>query len=454
MDRFLSGREIKFRLLWFVTLRYLATLALLLVGLLNELWPVQIFDSDFVWPLAAAMLVYNTSMLLVLNRIRFKRWRRWAFSIAHVQIAVDLFLLTIIVHYTGGIESPVLFFYGFHAVIASILLLRFEAYLHVGVAVILVGVVVTGETTGLLAHHDLVIGARHHLYRDPAFIIASGGFFAITMVLMVYMTSSLAREVGTREGLIKDTVSRLQMANEELRSQEKVRTQFVRTVSHDLKEPLASIQSTLRVVLDGYTGEVNPKAVNMIERADRSAAKLISMIRDMLDLGRMRSGWLGNRSVWPVGDLMAAVDEKLRSRAEEKRQSLTFAARPKDLEVNASQDALEQVLLNLVSNGLKYSPEKTPVRVWLGRRDGTFVMRVEDEGIGISAEDQKKLFSEFFRAGNARRLTKDGTGLGLSIVKSIVDQHGGTIDVTSPYQDCSGGTRIEVIIPWNEVKPS
>jgi signal transduction histidine kinase len=275
-----------------------------------------------------------------------------------------------------------------------------------------------------------------------------------TMVLMVYMTSSLAREVGTREQLITDTVSRLQMANEELRRQEKVRTQFVRTVSHDLKEPLASIQSTLRVVLDGYTGEVNEKALNMIGRADKSAAKLIDMIRDMLDLGRMRSGWLGNRAVFPVADLMNAVDEKLRARAEEKHQSLTFAARPPELEINASLDALEQVLLNLVSNGLKYSSEKTPVRAWMGRENGFFVMRVEDEGIGISAEDQKQLFSEFFRAGNARRLTRDGTGLGLSIVKSIVEQHGGTIAVTSPYQESSSGTRVEVTIPWNEVKSS
>jgi len=452
VERILVGREIKFRLLWFVALRYVATFALALLPLVNFVLPAPGLDTAFVGPLVASLLVYNTGVLLLINGVRFRRWRRWGLTLAHTQVLVDFALLTVIVHFTGGGASPALFFFVFHAIIAAILLLAWEAYLDVGLGALMVLVVVVLEYLGVLEYHGLAFTASR-TGLDLWYVTTTLVFFVTTMFLSVYMTSSIAHEIGARETLVRETVARLQQANDELRRQEKTRSQFVRTVAHDLKEPLASVQSTLKVVLDGYTGEVNPKARDMIERAERSTSKLIGMIRDMLDLSRMRMGWLGNRSVWQVATLVTSVDDKLRPLAEHHGQALTYAVHPAELRIKASFDAFEQVLLNLVSNALKYSPDDKPVRVRFERVTDSLRLIVEDEGIGIPAAAQPQLFSEFFRAENAKRLTREGTGLGLSIVKSIVQQHGGTIDVQSPYDDRADGSRFVVRIPWKEVRP-
>jgi len=451
VERYLVGREFKFRLLWFVALRYLATAALVAMALIRPLVPGAIFDPSFLWWVAAGLAIFNTVVLTVLNRVRFADWRRGALWLAHVQIMADFAFLAAILHHTGGIDSPVLLFFLFHAIIASILLTFREALLHAALGVAFVVLVVVMQ--------DQALWVRHPLFHfdvattQGVAIVIRLFFFVSAMVLTVYMTSSIAREIGTREALVRDTVQRLQMANEELRRQEKIRNQFVRTVAHDLKEPLASIQSTLRVVLDGYTGEVNPKARNMIERADKGAGKLIGMIREMLDLGRMRMGWLGNRTTWPVTRLFQLVDDKLRPQADQHGQTVGYVVAPPDLELHASLDAFEQVLLNLVSNGLKYSEPGSPVRSRVERREGTLTLSVEDEGIGIPEGARDQLFSEFFRADNARRLSREGTGLGLSIVKSIIEQHGGSIDVESPYGSVAHGTRVTARFPMKELLP-
>ena len=450
MERILAGREIKFRLLWFVVLRYVATVALALLPLANVVLPAPGLDVSFVGPMVALMLVYNTAVLGLINGVRFKRWRRWGLALAHAQVLLDFALLTVLVHYTGGAESPLLFFFVFHAIIAAILLLPWEAYLDVALGVLMVVVVALLEYLGVLAYHGLAFTSSAVLL-DLWTLLLRLVFFGITMFLSVFITSTIAREIGNRERLVRDAMARLQQANEELRRQEKTRSQFVRTVAHDLKGPLASVQSTLKVVLDGYTGEVPPKARDMIERAERSTSKLIGMIGDMLDLGRMRMGWMGNRTAFEVEQLLTSVDDKLRPLAEGRRQQLVHRVTPPGLRVVASFDAFEQVLLNLVSNGLKYSPEGASVRVSVERRDGSLKLVVSDEGIGIPPEARDRLFTEFFRAENAKRLTRDGTGLGLSIVKSIVEQHGGTIEVESPYDGRADGTRVTVRVPWKEI---
>ena len=450
MQRILAGREIKFRLLWFVVLRYVATLALALLPLANLVLPAPGLATGFVWPMVVALLVYNTGVLWLINRVHFRRWKRWGLALAHAQVLVDFALLTVLVHFTGGAQSPMLFFFVFHAIIAAILLLAWEAYVDVAVGTLLVTVTALLEYLGVLEYHGLVFTSAAAAL-DLWSLLLRLVFFGVTMFLSVYITSSIAREIGAREQLVRDAMARLQEANEELRRQEKTRTQFVRTVAHDLKEPLASVQSTLKVVLDGYTGEVNPKARDMIERAERSTSKLIGMIRDMLDLGRMRMGWLGNRTSFPVEQLVKVVDDKLRPLAEAHAQALTYEIEPPTLRVLASFDAFEQVLLNLVSNGLKYSPDGKAVRVRLVHHDGALLLVVADEGIGIPPTARSQLFNEFFRADNAKRLTREGTGLGLSIVKSIVEQYSGAIDVESPYDGRPDGTRFTVRVPWKEV---
>jgi signal transduction histidine kinase len=452
VERLLAGKEIKFRLHWFVLLRYLAILALALLPALTRLADLEM-STGWVWPLLAVMALYNTGVLLLIHRVHFVNWRLAAVVLAHVQILVDFGFLTCILHFTGGVESPVLFYYVFHAIISAILLTPREAYLEVSLGVSMVVALVAAEYYGLLPHHSTGILA-YGSYQQPGFVASILVFFVTMLLNTVWMTESIAREIRNREYLVRETVQRLQEANEELRRQDRVRSQFVRTVAHDLKDPLVSVQTTLRVVLDGYVGEVPPKVREMVERAEQGAVSLITMIRDMLDLSRMRTGWVENRSTWDVRHLVEVVEGRLKPLADRKQQTLTFTVRPEKLVVNASFDAFEQVLLNLVSNAIKYSPEGTRVHALLVILGRDFLIRVDDEGIGVPQQAQERLFTEFYRAENARRLTRDGTGLGLSIVKVIAEQYRGTVGVVSPYDGRTDGSRFEVRIPREEVHAS
>jgi len=210
------------------------------------------------------------------------------------------------------------------------------------------------------------------------------------------------------------------------------RTWFMTKVAHNLRAPLAGMLSILEVVRDGYLGSVNEEQAEYLRRLDRRARTMLTMVNALMTLSRNRQ--LRETDAEASADpavLAGRVQRTFQDRAAEKRIAFRVSAPPGLPPVRGRLETLEQVLENLVSNAIKYTPAEGTVEVRFAPADGTVRIEVSDTGIGVPEADRTKLFTEFFRAENAKAVEEAGTGLGLVIVKEILDGLGGRIFMAS-----------------------
>jgi len=269
----------------------------------------------------------------------------------------------------------------------------------------------------------------------------TGVFTEADLDLLTIFANSAALAIVNRELYAKE------QAYARLREIEQMKSQYMRKVSHELRSPLAAIQSTLTVVLEGLAGDVPAKAKDMVARAEGKAGGLLRVTNDLLALSRAREGKLAEQ-LRPVnlGDAATKVAGLLSARATEGGVQLDVEIGNNLPAIQADPEAAEQLFTNLVGNGIKYTPRDGRVRVSVGRADDVVEIVVSDTGIGIPPEDLDKVFSEFYRCENARQFTAEGTGLGMSIVKAIVEGMGGEVSVDSAVG--AGATfRVRVPVP-------
>ena len=235
----------------------------------------------------------------------------------------------------------------------------------------------------------------------------------------------------------------------ELRRLERMRQDFVANASHELKTPLASIKAYTETLLDGalHDEEVN---VRFLTRIEEQAERLDRLILDLLALARLESGrdviGLGPTAVAP---LIVACVEAQRGRAESKGLALGLDLGPIDADtlVAADEEAIRQVVDNLVDNAIKYTPQGGWVRVACRLEGGSVALAVADSGIGIPRADLPRVFERFYRVDKARSREIGGTGLGLSIVKHVLQSIGGSVEVESRVSE---GSRFDVRLPLAE----
>jgi signal transduction histidine kinase len=209
-----------------------------------------------------------------------------------------------------------------------------------------------------------------------------------------------------------------------------MKSQFTLTVAHELRAPVAAIQSYLRLILDGY---IPPeKQREYLQRAEKRALAQLELITDLLDLAHLQDP---DRPVetQPVhlDDALAQVLDTMSAQANEKQIDLQRSVEADLPALTMNAQHAKQLWTNLVSNALKYTPEGGQVSVSLDKVDGQIVGSVRDTGIGISEDEIGLIFTEFFRTQASKAHTQMGTGLGLTIVKRILESYGGTISVES-----------------------
>ena len=216
----------------------------------------------------------------------------------------------------------------------------------------------------------------------------------------------------------------------ELRRLETVRRDFVANVSHELRTPLASIRAMAETLQDGavHDEEVAERFVNIIVG---EVERLTRILEDLLILSRAESK-LPERNVFPLNSLIQEVMERYQTQAE-KAGVTTAAHLSAPLMANANRDQVEQVLINLLDNAIKYTPQGGKVDIRAEESGDLLTVHVSDTGIGIMSQDLPRVFERFYRVDKARSRQSGGTGLGLSIVKHIVETHGGSVTVHSEY---------------------
>ena len=220
--------------------------------------------------------------------------------------------------------------------------------------------------------------------------------------------------------------------NEELTHLDQLKSDFMATMSHELRTPLTSIIGYSDMLLSGMTGELNEKQSAFVDSILKGGESLLNLINDVLDLTKIEAGRLElNREAVDLRAALLGVLPVVKPRAQDKRIRIsTFL--PTDLPlVWADPGKLNQILLNLITNGIKYTHENGSVSVEARTVDETVEIWVNDTGIGIAREDQDKVFQRFTQIDSSATRSQGGTGLGLAIVRELVELHGGAIRVQS-----------------------
>jgi signal transduction histidine kinase len=236
------------------------------------------------------------------------------------------------------------------------------------------------------------------------------------------VTERLARaEAETAQRLLTEQ-------NERLREADRLKDEFVALISHDLRTPLTSITGYVELALEE---ELEDDVRGYLDVVARNADRLLALVNDLLFVARLQAGELAlEPGEVDLRDVVRKTVHALEPRAAAKAIELVCVADSVPV-VHADRGRLEQLLDNLVSNALKFTPDGGSVQVSLRRQDDAVLVEVTDTGIGIAASDQRRLFQRFFRAENAVERQLPGTGLGLYISRVIAEAHEGSLTVRS-----------------------
>jgi two-component system, sensor histidine kinase and response regulator len=219
----------------------------------------------------------------------------------------------------------------------------------------------------------------------------------------------------------------------QLYQKNQLKDDFLRMVTHDIQNPLSVIVSYTELLKrrDPKYWVDNARSGEYIEIIKSTALKMAQFVADMLDLARIEAHETITREMVSVGTLLNICIEDVRVMAEQKRINLIYDAPDATLQLFLAQQLFSQVVLNLLTNAIKYTNEGGEVRLYTVQTENNVQIVVKDTGIGIPTEALSQVFERFFRVDTNEHRSRSGSGLGLSIVKMIVEQHGGTIEVIS-----------------------
>lgn len=242
----------------------------------------------------------------------------------------------------------------------------------------------------------------------------------------------------------KDIIAGIIMVFQDITQEHKLdnmRKEFVANVSHELKTPITTIKSyTETLMLDDIELETQKMFLSVI---DKECDRMARLVRDLLQLSNIdykKTKWI--RTSVSLRDLVTDSINKLHILAYEKNQSIEYEIEENLPEINVDKDGIEQVLLNLISNAIKYTEENGVVRISAKKILNNVVLKIEDDGIGIPEEDMPRLFERFYRVEKGRSRDMGGTGLGLSIAKEILEAHNAKIKISSEF---GKGTTVSII---------
>ena len=216
-----------------------------------------------------------------------------------------------------------------------------------------------------------------------------------------------------------------------LKKAEKYRREFLGNVSHELKTPIFNIQGYIHTLIDGALEDPNVNRKYLV-RTSKSIDRMISIIEDLEQLARLDSDELDlNLTEWDFIELVNELFEFFEIKSSEKNIKLSLDSNFDCFFVLADKEKINQVLVNLISNSIKYGKEGGSIIIKIEKKEKNSLIHVVDDGIGISSENILRVFERFYRVDKGRSRSQGGTGLGLAIVKHIIEAHEQKINISS-----------------------
>ncbi|MBN2304822.1 MAG: HAMP domain-containing histidine kinase [Anaerolineae bacterium] len=417
-----------------ITLRWVAGFGILLATLFST-WVLSIdLRMAPLLFIGISVLFYNVLLLYLFNRPD-EPTVVYAQRIAWGQIILDWLAMTALVHFTGGITSPALIYFVIHATLAGTVLLPWQSRILTVLAIAIIGGLGLLEREGVLPHITIPeLEIDEHLHQNATYITAVLFFFG-TVVL-------------TLSELVMAFVQRLRQREERIRQLYDARSTFLRVATHELRAPLAAGLSLMRNIEQGYAGDFNEQQGAILKRVTERLDGLRMLIDDLLTFARIQEASASHVPLERVS-LRAYLDKIIeREQPNADEQNVTLACHLSDDDgcVMAGEIGLAIIFGNLINNAIKYTPDGGQVRIdyTINRVAQTAEVMVADTGIGIPEAELQNIFTEFFRASNAKSAQITGTGIGLSTVHRLVERYRGKISLESEE---GKGTTVHVSLP-------
>ncbi|MFC1584581.1 sensor histidine kinase [Fibrobacterota bacterium] len=443
--------EMYVRLRWFVKLRWIAILGTVATILVFEnILNIRLFGFTLFLVLAA-MTAFNFLfrwMLKILPIISFGEGKRFlnAAGFANMQIGIDLIFLTLMWHFYGGIENPIMFFFVFHMIIAAILLPKINSFLWAAFSSLLLVSVAYMEFSGKLDHHPFLfqitgISLWHNLYWNILVLSA----LCFTLICVVYMTSSISAQLRRRNEKIINlekeiSDKKLQDTEKQLFFSEKMAAlgKLAAGMAHEINNPLTTILSYSECLADDLKDQQN--IYNDIQTVIHETIRIRKIVRNILDFARTEDQF----EVAPINlnnEVLEIID-MLQTRMDfiDVIFNLNLG---KDLPpVKVGKEHLTQVIINIMVNASQSMESKGTISINTSYDQKTQMVSLKcaDTGPGIPSENLGRVFDPFFTT----KAPGEGTGLGLSVSYGLIKMYNGEISVQSKESE---GTTFTLILP-------
>jgi len=437
-----TEQELLVRLKWFVQLRWL-----FLLGLATALFfAVKVFGLGMnltpILIVVIAVVIYNF-VFYFLHRSRNRHPEREVTLRglrieANLQIGLDLLSLIFLVHFTGGIENPFIFFFVFHMLLGSILLAGRDIWFHAIFTITILFILLGLSYFNILSHHQIEGFASEELWSNVPYLWAGILSFGTTILMAVYMTNSIARSLRHREGelfftknQLENQSKKLEQANMELIRQQNLLVQSEKLASlgklsagiaHELNNPLTGILSFSHFIKEECTEQ--SRLQHDIDIVIRETNRCKVIIKGLLDFARQSKP---EKKSGDIIQLLNKVISLVENHKDFKNIEIVKHFPEELMEIMYDKDQIQQVFMNLMVNAQEAMPDggALHVSVRISMDMEYVVIRFRDSGTGITEENMKKIFDPFFT-------TKEtGTGLGLSIILGIIENHEGKLEADS-----------------------
>jgi PAS domain S-box-containing protein len=279
---------------------------------------------------------------------------------------------------------------------------------------------------------------KETLHEEHSLVLTKGSPESVTEIEVAGQNTDTRRVLRTSNAVIEDsdgrTIGMVSVLSDitKMKEVEQMKSDFVANVSHELRSPLAAIQKNLMVILDKTAGDINDNQQVFLSLAKENVERLTRLVNDILDLSKMEAGKMElKKNKTDLAELIRKAVASFSGWFGEKgiKSRLELPDNPVELEIDA--DKIIQVMNNLLSNALKFTPSKGEIKVALRGASPALEVAVTDSGVGIAEKDIKRIFSKFEQVSSNHPNGQNGTGLGLPIAKEIVEKHGGNMTVSS-----------------------
>lgn len=439
---------IRKRNLWFIKLRYGAVVMLLLFLFFSKYFlgiEFSSFQQSAIVFTTSAILIYNLIFHYIRKLLSHDAKQFNPLHLSILQMIFDLAALMLIIYFTGSVESPLLLFFVVHMIVGSLILPGFVIYTFSIFIVLAFWGITVGEYYSIIPHHHIIGYLPFQLHQHFNYVLAVNLTFAFMVFMIALIANRMANQLYIREQQLLESIDKINAA-------EKEKQKYISGIVHEIKTPLAAVHSYLDLVLQKFLGPLDEVVEEKLVRARKRSDEAIELINNVLKISKLRLEDSFIKEQVDIASILARAIKVAKVNAEAKGVKLTLKNNWKEKHPIEGDPFLIQIALsNIISNAIKYNNMDGLVEIYIDKDKNDLVIKVCDNGVGIPKEEIDKIFTDFFRASNIKKIGVEGSGLGLSVVKQIVERHGGTINVESPSHLSTNkypGTCVKITLPF------